>query len=410
MLPLEGYRVLDFGWVMAGPITGHLLADMGAEVIKVESRRRIDASRRGRPITGEKIAQGDAGEQPDLVPLFHNLNRNKLSITVDFSHPQAQGLLRKLACQCDVVLENFTPHVLRSVGLDYQSLRRVRPDIVMVSLYAAGATGPLRDISTYAPSIGALSSLDSMVGYQGEPLLGTLSLNFADSTGGLYGAIAILAALRHRAHTGQGQYVDISQWESVITLLGEPIMDYVMNGRVAGPCGFSHPTMAPHGNYPCKEADTWVSIAVGSEDEWRAFCRAIGKPSWTIDPRFADMVSRLEHRRELDEHVASWTRTTDAYEAMGMLQAAGVASMPVLGVEGRYANPHYQTRDMFVDVPHPLIGSELVYGLAWKLSSTPGALRRHAPLVGEHNAYILHEVIGLPLDEIEALTQQQVAY
>jgi benzylsuccinate CoA-transferase BbsF subunit len=251
-LPLEGYRVIDFGWVIAGPIVGAIRADMGAEVIKVESRRRLDASRRGRPITGEHIDRGDRGEDPDLIPLFHAINRNKLSITIDLTHPHAPQLLRDLIARSDVVVENFTPHVLRRVGLDYEALCEVKPDLIMLSLSAAGQTGPWREISAYAPSITSLAGLDGLVGYSDGPVLGMPSLNFSDPTAGLLGAYAVMAALCHRQRTGQGQYIDMSQMEALTGLAVEAILDYTLNNRVRTPQGNRHPYMRRMGCIPAK--------------------------------------------------------------------------------------------------------------------------------------------------------------
>lgn len=406
--PIEGYRVVDFGWVLAGPVTGHILADMGAEVIKVESRRRLDASRRGRPITGERTEMGDRGEEPDLIPLFHNINRNKLSITVDITHPKGPPLLKELIKRSDAVLENFPPAVMRRYGLHYEALREVKPDIVMISLSTAGQSGPLADLRAYAPAVTSLGGLEALVGYPGERILGMMGLNFSDPTAGLISAFALLVGLYYRQRTGKGQYIDLSQMEAIACLAGEAIMDYTMNGRVMRPRGNHHPSMAPHGNYPCQGDDKWVSIAVGSEEEWQAFRRALGDPPWAQDERFADAYRRLNNREALDKFVAAWTREHSPYEVTDILQKAGVAAMPVMGIEEQFSDPHYQARGVYVDVEHPIIGAEIIYGLPWKLSDTPGAIRGPAPNLGQHNDYVFREILGLSSEEIARLTEEGV--
>ena len=407
-MPLEGYRVVDFGWVIAGPIVGAILADMGAEVIKVESRRRLDASRRGRPMMGEQIDRGDRGEEPDLIPLFHSINRNKLSITVDLTHPQAPRVLKHLIARSDVVVENFTPHVLRSVGLHYEALREVKPDLIMLSLSAAGQTGPWRDISAYAPSVTSLAGLEGLVGYPDGPILGMLGLNFSDPTAGLLGAYAVMAALSHRQRTGQGQYIDLSQIEALTGLAAEAILDYTLNRRVRTPQGNRHPYMAPHGVYPCQGEDQWVALAVGSEAEWQALCRALGGPGWTRDARCADGYRRVRHRPWLDQQLAAWTRLHSAGTVTALLRASGVAAAPVMGIAQQFADPHYRARQVYVEIEHPRIGVEMIYNVPWRLSATPGAIRRPAPGLGEHNSYVFRELLGMAQEEIERLQSEGV--
>ena len=235
-LPLEGLRVIDFGWVWAGPITGQLLGDMGAEVIKIESRKRVDFIRMMPPFAEDK---------PDLegALFFHSLNRNKLSATLDLTQPKAAELIKRLIKISDVVIENFSPKALRNFGLDYPTLCEVTSDLIMVSLSAAGQTGPLKEIVTYGPSLGALAGLDGLIGYPGERVLGW-PMAYTDPASGILAVFAIMAALYYRKRTGGGQYIDLSQWEATTALLPQFILDYTMNGRVAGTQGNRHPHMA----------------------------------------------------------------------------------------------------------------------------------------------------------------------
>lgn len=400
-LPLEGYRIVDFGWVWAGAVLGHILADYGAETIKVESKRRLDGLRLGRVF--------EVGTALEINPTFHNLNRNKLSITVDMQQPKGVELLKSLVSKSDVVVENFTPDILKKRGLDYESLVEVKPDIIMISLRAAGDYGPLAHIVTYAPVISALSGIDSMVGYADERPLGFRHA-YADPTASLFGAFAVLGALRYRERTGKGQYIDLSQWEATTTLIGEAIMDYTMNKRVYGPQGNRHPSMAPYGNYPCKEKDTWVSIAVKTEKEWEGLCRAMGNQPWTKDPRFADKFKRLKNATHLDQYIAKWTSTQTDYEAAKILQKNGVAATPLLTTEGIFVDPHFNERHTFVHIDHPVVGAEVIYNLPWKLSGCPPKPFRHAPILGEHNKYVFGEILGLSDEEIAKLMDEKVIY
>ncbi|MFH1484615.1 MAG: CoA transferase, partial [Chloroflexota bacterium] len=278
-LPLKGYRVTDFGWVWAGTVLGSVFADMGAEVIKVESVRRLDGLRLGKVF--------ELGDALEVNPNFHNLNHSKMSITLDLRSPKGPDFAKELIKVSDVVVENFTPRFMPQVGMNYEELRKIKPDLVMISLPPAGTAGPLNDLLAYAPILSAISGLDSMVGYPGERVLGVKHA-YTDPTASLIGAFSVLAALRHRNLTGEGQHIELAQWEATISLIGEAVMDYSMNKRVAGPLGNLHPTMAPHNTYRCDGEDKWVSIAVKTEDEWKAFCKAIGNPAWTKDTKFAD--------------------------------------------------------------------------------------------------------------------------
>lgn len=410
MLPLEGYRAIDFGWVYAGPILGQLLADYGAEVIKIETQARLDASRRGRPIISPHVERGDAGLEPDRIPMFHGLNRNKLGVTVDLTRSEGREVALKLVAQADVVLENFAPGVMGRLGLDYGILRRRKPDLVMVSLSSAGQYGPMKDVRTYAPGVTALAGLDSLAGYAGEDPVSVTNLFFGDPNGGLFGFLGVMAALHHREQTGESQYIDLSQTEAVAAHLGEAVMDYTMNRRVQRSQGSHRPIMTFQGNYPCQGEDSWVSIAVKTDEEWRAFCQVMGNPDWTAEPRFADRFSRQRHRDALDRLVAEWTRTRDAYEVTEALQRAGVAAMPVLNIATQYADPHYQERGTYVTCPHPMVGDEPLPGLPWRLSETPGEVRRHAPLLGEHNDHVFQGLLGLEREEVRRLAEASVIY
>jgi len=409
---LAGYRVLDFGTAFASPMAAHLLADMGAEVIKIESRARLDGLRLGRPIVGEDIAGGDRGEWPEYQPVFHGLNRSKLGVTVNIKHPEGVALLKRVVRLSDVVMNNFSPGVMERAGLGYEVLRAEKSDLIYVSLPAAGESGPSRDIVTYAPVIAALAGISGLVGYSAarQDFVGTLQAAFCDALGALNAVVAILAALRHRNVTGQGQAIEISRWEASVATLGEGILDYVMNGRVLTPVGNMHPTMVPHNNYRCAGEDAWVAIAVRSEAEWQAFCRATEHPECAADPRFPDAYRRLQHRPELDEFITTWTSQRTPYDVMEILQGAGVAAMPVMNLEDQFRDPHLRHREVHRECEHPKVGIEWLHGIPWHLSETPGRIRRPAPLLGEHNQYVFGDLLGLPEAEIQRLMEAGAIY
>ena len=400
--PLAGCRVLDFGWVLAGAIPGMVLADMGAEVIKVESRQRLDYMRMGRSIVGDQ-------PDPEQHPMFHNVNRSKLSITLNTSHRQAVGLARKLVAHCDVVLENFSPGVMDRLGLGYEDLRRIKPDLIMASISSTGQTGPLRNLRAYAPSIGALAGLDSTLGYAGGRPLG-LKHAYGDICGALHTVFAIIAALYQRRRTGRGQYIDLSMLRATVATQGVGLMEYAMTGRVLQPRGNYDPTMAPYGNYPCAGEDRWVSIAVATDEEWQGLKAGLGSPAWTADPKFSSRYGRLRHRHELDQHLAQWTAGRSAEAVTELLQSHGVAAIPVMGAEERLFNPHFQARGLYAYIEHPALGAEPIFNLMWNLSRTPSTIHRHAPLMGEHNRQVFCGILGMPESELKALEEAQVIY
>jgi len=399
-------------------MAGHLLADMGAEVIKIESRARMDGMRLGRPMVGEDLTGGDRGLWPELQPVFHGLNRNKLSVTLNLRTDAGRGILRRLASISDVVLANFSPGVLERLGMDHTSLRSVKPDIIVASMPAFGDTGPLRDMVAYAPIIQAMSGMMSLVGYapeEGEPLVGELQAAWSDTVAALCTALGVAAALRHRNRTGQGQYVEAAHLEGTAALLGVPMLEYQMTGSIPVPPGNDDPDFAPHNNYPCAGGDAWVAIAVRTEAEWRALAGVMendgaGSSGLTTDARFGDRSSRWINRRDLDDLVTAWTRNFSPQQVIDRLQAAGVAAMPVMNIADQFADPHLNARETYVEIDHPHVGAEMVYGVPWRFSETPGSVRAPAPLLGQHNQYVLLELLGMDEAGVADLVAQQVVY
>ena len=408
--PLEGYRVIDFGTAWAGPQVGQILADFGAEVIKVETRKKIDGARLGRPIIGNDIAGGDEGKWPDMQPVFHGLNRNKLSLSVDAKHPEGIEIIKQLIKISDVVSDNSSPGAMSRLGLDHKSLQDIKPDIISISLTGAGESGPIKDILLYAPSIVSLGGLGSLIGYYDGSTPMQIMSAYGDANSSVHGAFAVMAALWHREISGEGQHIELSESEGVTSLLGEAIMEYVMNSRIMHFQGNRHPAMSPHGNYPCKGKDKWISIAIKTDEEWQNFCHAIGKSDWIEDARFVDRYCRLVNREELDKLVSALTINYEPYELTEILQKVSVAATPVMNIEDQYIDAHYKEKQTYVEIEHPLIGIEIIPGIPFRLSKTPGHIRLPAPSLGEHNQYVLSELLHFSQEKIIELVSKQIVY
>ncbi len=400
-LPLEGVRILELSQVWAGPLTGRLLADMGAETIHVEACQRVDISR------CQQMAENEPRERP--WERGHGIvrHRNKYGITLNLSHPHGVDIFKRLVKISDVVLENFSPRVMANFGLTYDALREIKPDIIMLSMSAYGQTGPYRNYIGFGTGIEPVAGLSELAGYPDGPPTAVGS-SISDPVAGFYGAGAIMTALQYKHKTGRGQYIDLSEVESATTLIGGQILDYTMNGRVQSRIGNRHPWMAPHGVYRCKGDDKWVAIAVRSEEEWQLFCRAIGSPAWTADKRFADMLSRWQNQEELDRYIEDWTSNLDHYEVMYLLQEAGVPAAAVLTNKEVLFDQHVRERKFFEAVDHPETGRRPCPGMAFKMSKTPGSIRKSPPLLGEDNEYILRELLGITEAEFAKLADEQV--
>lgn len=399
-LPLEGYRIIDFGWAAAAPRATCLLADMGAQVIKVETHRRLDPVRFG-PDNTER--------DPEKDPLFHSINRNKLGILLDLTRPEGKTLIRDLIKQSDVVVENFSPGVMKRLSLDYGELKRLKPDIIMISFPGVGSEGPLSDVVTYGPSLAALAGLDNLIGYEGERVLG-MQQAYADINSSLFGAFAVQTALYHREKYKTGQHIEVAQIEALLSTMPEPVMEQSLNRRNYSCVGNTNSLMPVHNNYRCKGEDKWVSIAILTEAEWDCFCSALGDPDWVREEAFADRHRRGQNRERLDRLITEWTLEKTPYEVMEILQEAGVAATPCADTEDRFSDPHLQARQNIVNIEHPVTGLDFVPNVVCNLSETPGAIRRPAPLLGQHNDYVYGEILGLPRETIQQYIEEKIIY
>jgi benzylsuccinate CoA-transferase BbsF subunit len=403
-MALEGITIADFGWVWAAPHLGRLLADMGARVIKIESRARLDHTRRLPP-----FPKGDESPGPNSSGYYNWLNRNKMGVTINLSKHKGVELAKGIIKISDAMIENYSVGVMKRFGLDYESVREFKPDIIYVSLSPLGSTGPFKEYKMYGRPQVYMSGLAHITGYPDQAPHST-NTSWGDPVAANHGAFALLSALYYKKRTGKGQYIELSQWETLIGLVPEAIMDYTLNRRIRTRQANRHEYMAPHNVYRCKGDMQWVTIAVGSDDEWDSLCRAMGNPDWVNDERFSDSYKRWLNQEDLDKKIESWTINYTPYEVTKMLQDYGVAAFPTLSNRGLVEDPHLNERGFFEEWDHPEIGKRKYDGILWKMSETPGRIYRRAPLLGEHNDYVFGELLGLPEEEIKRLVEEKVIY
>ncbi len=399
-LPLSGVRIVEMGQLIAIPHAIKLLGDMGAEIIRIESCARLDNYR-----THSLYENSGDGRYWDRAANFYEQNRNKYSLTLELNDPDCMDALRELVSVSDIFAENFTPRVMRNFGLEYGDLRRIKPDIIMVSSTGYGYTGPWADYGAIGYTTEATSGLSHISGYKdGAPVLPEIP--YADYTAAEHTAFAIMAALAYRARTGKGQFIDISQSETLTSTIPEAIMDYTVNGRIGERIGNQDAMMSPHGCYPCAGDDRWIAIAVSTDEQWHALCETLERPAWLADARFTDAPSRWKNRDALDALLCEATAAHEQYALMNALQAKGVPAGAVLDGKGLLFNPHLKERGFYeVAEHHASTGiPPLPYtGRPWKFSKTPGGLRAAAPTLGQHNRFILSDMMGTPAAQVEAM-------
>jgi len=385
---LHNIRILDFTWVLAGPYATRILADFGAEVIKIQ------------PLLPEAEDTFSRG-------YYNTWNRNKLGITLNLNKPQGVALAKKLVKISGAVVENFTPRVMANWGLDYDSLKKIKPDLVMLSMSTMGNTGPWRDYTGFGPTIQAFSGITYLTSFPGKPPLG-LGISYADHIAGLLACLALLGALEYRRRTGEGQYIDVSQVEAMSSLLGSAILECMVGGGEVEPVGNSSTEAVPHGVYRCRGDDRWCALAVFTNEEWQGFKRALGNPPWAEDKRFATLTGRLKNRVELDRLVEGWTKEHTAEEAMASLQKQGLAAGVVQDASDLAKDPQLKQQGFFIELDHPELGKTLSDAVPIRLSDTPARYSRVAPLRGQDNDYVYGELLGMSRDELTELKKQGI--
>lgn len=394
--PLKGTRVVDFTAYWAGPLVSVVLADLGAEVIKVEAPHRID------PFRVYGMALGEVEKPHERSPLFNAANRNKLGITLNLSDQRGRDLFKRLVGRSDVVVENFSPRVLPQLGLDYEVLSAVNPALVLTSISGFGRTGPWRDYVSFAVIGEALSGIGSLTGYGGEGAI-LHSIAPSDPYAGLSAAFATLAALDAAKRTGRGCHVEVSQLEASVPFVADAFMDFALNRRARGRATNEDPARAPHGCFPARGDDAWVTLSVGTEAQWRGLVDAMGSPGWADDECFATELSRWRNRARLNRLVADWTAQIDKDEITRLLQSRGVPAAPVRTPSEQLDDPHLGATGFFQQVDHPYVGRRPYSSLPARFGGAYPAIRRVGPLLGEDNHYVLGQIIGLTRAEIEEL-------
>ena len=401
-LPLSGVRIIEPGQVWALPYAISPLAAYGAEVIKVESAVRPDSSR------GSPQPDSQVGDQPwNNGGMYHEANRNKLGISLDLNTDRGKELFKELVSVSDVVAQNFPPRVMRNFGLDYPELRKIKPDIIVLDSTAYGSSGPWENYIGYGSSLQAVTGLTYLTGYEDSgPVQGGILFN--DTLGALNATYAILLALAHRERTGQGQWIDLSQYEAGVAHLGEAFMEYEMNGVAPTRRGNSHPDHAPYGLYPCVGDDGWVSITVTSDAEWANFVRAVGG-AWASNRDWETAESRLSQRKSLDEAIGRWTSDKDKHEVMHLLQSGGVACGAVYNTRDIATDAHHADRGFFEISQHPEpVGPRPHSAPLFGLTGVDRPPDRLAPRFGEANRKVFQELLGRTDQEYDELMDQQV--
>ena len=392
--PLAGIRVADFTHMVAGPYGTMQLAYFGAEVIKIESRARPDTWR---------IREGNKDVEASLP--FADHNRNKRSITANLKTAEGLDLARRVIAGSDVVVENFSVGVMDRLGLGYEELKAVKPEIIMIRLQGLGTTGPRRDYVTWGPSLMPFSGMTWLWNHPdgGAPVGSQTS--YPDYIVSIHMAFVLLAALHHRANTGEGQFIDIAQGEVTASLIGPALLDGLVHGRASAPMGNGSGRQAPHGCYPCAGDDAWCAISVKDDEEWRGFCAATGNRAALGDERFATVAGRLASAADIDELVSEWTRGRTPRDVMETLQSHGVTAGMVSDGTTLVNDPHLRSRGSVVEHEHPRQGRLTLPGIVMKFSGTPGEIRRHAPLLGQDTHAVLSGLLGMADDEIRRLEE-----
>jgi len=389
--PLTGIRVLDFTWMLAGPYATRILSDFGAEVIKVQCKRTAK------------------GIESNLTTYFNTWNRNKRSITLDMSYPEAREVLLKLVERSDVLIENFSPRVMSNWGINYEKLKEVRPALIMVSMSAMGQTGPWKDYVAFGPTLHALSGLTYLTSFEKDSPMG-LGYAYGDSISGLYASLIVLAALEYRERTGQGQYIDLSEYEAICTLMGPTLLDGYLHEKEALPRGnrSNNIPAAPYGCYKCSGRNRWCVIAVFSEEEWQSLCKVLGDPDWTKEEKFSTLLKRRENAEELDAILNQWSSQHAPEQIVNLLQETGVPAGVVQNAEDLARDPQLVARNFFIHLEHPILGSTISDRPPIRFEDDLTAGWKAAPLLGEDNRYVFIELLGITQEEFSSLIEKGI--
>ena len=394
-LPLSGIKVLDFTWAMAGPAATRVLADYGATVVRIESANRVDAVRTVQPFHG-----GAPGAERSAV--FQNLNAGKLMLTLDLETEAGRGVAIDLARWADVVIESFTVGTMRRWGLDYDRLREVKPDLIVLSTCLMGQTGPVAGLAGFGNLAAAISGFYNLTGWPDRPPAGPFGA-YTDYVSPRFTVAVLLAALDHRRRTGEGSYFDQSQAEASLHFLAPAFLDYTVNGRVVERAGNRDLEMAPHAVYPAHGEDRWVAITVSTDEQWELLCEAMERPELVSDDRFRTAAARLGNQDELDEIVGGWTKHRNVDTIERLLQSRGVPASAVQNSTELIRDPQLLHRRHFVELEDTPVGKTVVEASRVRMSRTPAAIRGATPTLGRDNQYVLEKILGYDEERITEL-------
>ena len=397
MLPLENVKILSFGTGAVVPDAGKILGELGADVIKIESKDNLDFMR-------------TIGPDINNIGQFNEANRSKRSFGVSLRTEKGKEIVGQLVKMADILAENFRGGVMKSLGFDYDNVRKLNSQIIYISSQGFGGGGPYSEYQAYGPMLSAASGVLSIWAQPDDPYPVGSNAPYPDHMASKHMVVAALAALDYRRRTGKGQFIDMAQTEVAASLAGEHYLDYTFNRRITKPMGNRSPYAAPHGCYACKGADEWCAIAVFTDEEWQSFCDAIGNHAWTKDPKFADLLGRLKNIDELDKKVGEWTATLDSHVVMETLQAAGIAAGEVQRAPDTLADPQLKWYGAIVELDHPVSGKRLYPGVPFRMSGTSPFESTPAPLLGQHTEEICHDLLNMSGEEIKRLLDEDVLH
>jgi benzylsuccinate CoA-transferase BbsF subunit len=397
----SGLTILAFCWAVVGPLTMKFFADHGATVIRVETRRRPCTMRVSAPYK-DNIPHYDRGGY------FNYFNSNILSLSLNMTTPEAREIAKRLAVECDVFMENYTPGVVEKWGLGYEELKKIRPDIIMLRQSGYGSWGPYANLPAFGMVLVPIAGLPNFIGFPDKEPLPVGVSAYTDCISPRFATATLIAALDYRKRTGKGQLLDLSQFETAIYFLTPAVLDYAVNGREPGRIGNTSPYEAPHGVYPCEGDDRWCTIAVADDEEWANLCREMGKPELIKDTRFDTFTNRKKNEDELNKIIGEWTAGLSPEEVMEGLQAAGVAAGVVKNTADMYEDPQLRKRNLFWPMQHGEMGRFTHLGQSFQLSKTPSRAYSPSPLLGEHTEYICTKMLGMSDEEFIDLMQKGV--
>lgn len=406
ILPLAGLRIIEFGYYVAGPLAGKLFADFGAEVIVIENEDylRTHQSSRQPGLGATDLTSLNQGN------MFNRYGTNKLSLTLNLKHPRAVELVKQLVAESDIVMDNFTPHVMESYGLTYGDLIKIKPDIIVLNMPTMGKGSIYEHHRAESWNLLAMAGLNYMSGTEGSiPICPSVFSHPDVSCNPFHAMISLLSALRYRELTGKGQHIELSQFESTVCFTGTGIFDFLVNNRTQERIGNRSKYAAPHGVYRCSGEDKWCAITVFDDDQWKALCLVMGRDDLITDEKFGALLPRLNNVEELDQIVEEWTRKKSPEEVMESLQSVCIAAGKVQNVaELIECDPQLQARGYWIPVDHPETGKAQGEGWGFELIDGPKALNRPAPLLGEHTDHILQKILKLTEEEVSHLIAEGV--